>query len=100
MILYDKRLKSVYNVIGGYMRLKHIKGSEEVVENKTTTRKAMSTQTAYMRTSVLKSTASTYGYLTRNLTGEYAAKTGTTNFDGKTISSLSPGTILYILLTV
>lgn len=77
---------------GGYYNSPHsftkfiYRETEEVVENKTTTRKAMSTQTAYMMTSVLKSTASTYGYLTRNLTGEYAAKTGTTNFDGKTIS--------------
>lgn len=59
--------------------------TEEVVENKTTTRKAMSSQTSYMMTNVLKSTASSYGYI-RNLGGEVAAKTGTTNFDSQTKS--------------
>lgn len=59
--------------------------TEEVVENKTTTRKAMSSQTSYMMTNILKSTASSYGYI-RNLGGEVAAKTGTTNFDSQTKS--------------
>ena len=59
--------------------------TEEVVENKTTTRKAMSSQTSYMMTNILKSTAAGYGYI-RNLGGEVAAKTGTTNFDGQTKS--------------
>lgn len=59
--------------------------TEDVVENKTVTRKAMSSQTSYMMTSVLKSTASSYGYI-RNIGGEIAAKTGTTNFDSQTKS--------------
>lgn len=59
--------------------------TEEVVENKTVTRKAMSSQTAYMITDVLKSTAKSYGYI-RNIGGDIAAKTGTTNFDSQTKS--------------
>ena len=59
--------------------------TEEVVENKTTTRKAMSSQTSYMMTNILKSTAAGYGYI-RHLGGEVAAKTGTTNFDSQTKS--------------
>lgn len=59
--------------------------TEEVIENKTITRKAMSSQTAYMMTDVLKSTAKSYGYI-RTLQGDVAAKTGTTNFDSQTKS--------------
>ena len=59
--------------------------TEEVVENKTTTKKAMSSQTSYMMTSVLRSTASSYSSI-RNLGGEIAAKTGTTSFDSQTRS--------------
>lgn len=71
---------------GGYYNTPHsfrkfiYRDTDEVVEIKTTKKRAMSSQTSYMITNVLTDTAKSYGYKVANVT--YAAKTGTTNFPG------------------
>ena len=75
---------------GGYYHTPHsftkfvYRNTDETVENKVSTKKAMSTQTAYMMTSILKDTAKSYPYISY-VGGEVAAKTGTTNFDAQTM---------------
>lgn len=75
---------------GGYYHTPHsftkfvYRQTDETVENKVTTKKAMSTQTSYMMTSILKDTAKSYPYISY-VGGEVAAKTGTTNFDAQTM---------------
>lgn len=75
---------------GGYYHTPHsftkfvYRNTDEIVENKVSTKKAMSTQTAYMMTSILKDTAKSYPYISY-VGGEVAAKTGTTNFDAQTM---------------
>ena len=74
---------------GGYYHTPHsftkfvYRETDETVENKVTTTKAMSSQTSYMMTSILKDTAKSYPYISY-VSGEVAAKTGTTNFDAQT----------------
>ena len=75
---------------GGYYHTPHsftkfvYRNTDETVENKVSTKKAMSTQTAYMMTSILKDTAKSYPYISY-VGGDVAAKTGTTNFDAQTM---------------
>ena len=77
---------------GGYYNSPHsftkfiYRDTDEVVENKVTKKRAMSSQTSYMITSVLKDTASSYGYKISNVS--YAAKTGTTNFPSYVFNNL------------
>lgn len=75
---------------GGYYHTPHsftkfvYRETDETVENKVTTTKAMSSQTSYMMTSILKDTAKSYPYISY-VGNQVAAKTGTTNFDAQTM---------------